>query len=349
MKNTVLFFALLATLTICCGQTKKLATTTKPLTSKFGALAIDKTNGYYYGFSYDQPTLAEAEKRAAEECTKRGGKGTVVLTWSGEGCGAYRTIAGKSVNDAFGWGVAKTREEADAIATRESLKRSNGKAASNFVWACNSTTTAALKTIRNDIGSFKPMLKVYAIDENGVSYLKSGDKIILSTTKYRFKKELIPGELFIFHLRTDNDFYKYINPLCIVDKNGIQKTFDGEIYFELVETYLPYTTNQKEGTAFDWGLVTVKDFIRKDKRFGGSFHELDKNEFEKILSGDYAEDRRKYPDNFSNIYSDKLIFTDKNFIEKGTRNGFYSFTQYRYTGQRTYFKTEFNNIPIQSK
>lgn len=355
MKNSILIIVLLATITVCYGQTKppvtKPTTTATPVTSKFGALAIDKANGYYYGFSYDQPTLAEAEKRAIEECNKRGGKGTVVLTWSGEGCGVYRTIAGNSVNDAFGWGVAKTKEEADVIATRECLKRSNGKAASNFVWACNSTTTSTLKTLRNDIGNFKPTLKTYAVDENGTSYLKLGDKIILSTTKYRFKKELVPGELFLFRLRTDNDYYKYINPLCVVDKNGVQKTFGGEIYFEEIETYLPYNINQNEGKDFGWGLVTVKDFYRKDKRFGASFHGDDKNEIEKAMIGwgKYPEEQRKYPDNFSNIYFDKLILADNNLIEKETRNGFYCFQQYRYANQRTYFKTEFNNVPIQNK
>ncbi|WP_166638441.1 DUF4189 domain-containing protein [Flavobacterium sp. 245] len=105
--------------------------------SKFGALAIDKSNGFYYSWSYDQSTLADAEKRALEECSEKGGKGTVVLIWSGEGCAAYRTIAGSSINNAFGWGVAKTKQEADNIATSECLKRSNGKPASNYVWACN--------------------------------------------------------------------------------------------------------------------------------------------------------------------------------------------------------------------
>src|SRR4051812_5006747 len=72
---------------------------------KYGALAIDRSNGYYYGFAHDQPTLAEAEERAVAETTKRGGKGWVVLTWSGVGCAAYRTVAA-DVGTAYGWGVA---------------------------------------------------------------------------------------------------------------------------------------------------------------------------------------------------------------------------------------------------
>jgi hypothetical protein len=144
MKNTVIIFALLATITVCYGQTKqpvtKSTTTAKPVTSKFGALAIDRSNGFYYGWSYDYSTLAEAEQKAIEECNKKGGNCTVVLSYSGTGCAAYRTIDGK-IGTAFGWGLAKTKEEADAIATKECLKRSNGTIPTNFVWSCNSANS----------------------------------------------------------------------------------------------------------------------------------------------------------------------------------------------------------------
>lgn len=332
------------------GQTKqpvkKPTTAAKPIASKFGALAIDKSNGFYYGWSFDYSTLAEAEKKAIEECNKRGGKGTIVLSWSGEGCGVYRTVAGNSVNTAFGWGVAKTKEEADVIATRECLKRSNGKDASNYVWACNSTTKSVLKIIRNDIESFKPILKTYGVDENGTGYLKSGNKIILTTTKYRFKKELIPGELFLFQLRSDNDYYKYINPLCVVDKNGVQKDFGGELFFEEIESYLPYTINENEGTDFGFGLACVKDFYKKDNRFGASFHGDSFKEIEKAMSEWTGYLDGKDPDNFSTVYYDKLVLVDDFLNYKETRDGFYCFQQYRSADQRIYFKTEFNTFPI---
>src|SRR4051812_46754703 len=64
----------------------------KAVGAKTGALAIDRQNGFAYGFAFDQATRADAEARALEEVSKRGGNGTVVLVWSGEGCGAYRTI-----------------------------------------------------------------------------------------------------------------------------------------------------------------------------------------------------------------------------------------------------------------
>lgn len=119
--------------------------------AKYGALAVDRSNGFYYGFAYDYATLEEAEKRAIEECTRRGGNAYVALTWSGAGCAVYRTIDGK-VGTAYGWGLAATQAEADAIATRECLKRSNGAPASNFVWACNSSN-APFKEIFNAAGS----------------------------------------------------------------------------------------------------------------------------------------------------------------------------------------------------
>jgi uncharacterized protein (TIGR02145 family) len=116
--------------------------------AKVGALAVDRQNGFAYGFAFDHATRAEAEARALEEVTKRGGNGTVVLVWSGEGCGAYRTIDPKDGN-AYGWGVAATQAAAEAIADREVDKRARGKAASNHVWACNSKQPAKLKVMKD--------------------------------------------------------------------------------------------------------------------------------------------------------------------------------------------------------
>lgn len=105
--------------------------------TKFGALAIDRSNGFYYGFAYDHTSQAEADSRALTECRNRGGQCEVVLWWSGAGCAAYRTVDG-NVGTAYGWGIAATKEQADAIAISECQKRSNGKPASNFAWGCNS-------------------------------------------------------------------------------------------------------------------------------------------------------------------------------------------------------------------
>jgi WD40 repeat protein len=115
---------------------------------KFGALAIDRKNGFYYSWASDYATRATAEERAVEECRKRGGNCSVVLSFSGRGCAAYRTTSG-TVGKAFGWGIAPTKAAADAIATEECQKRSNGAPASNYVWACNTATTAPLQELYN--------------------------------------------------------------------------------------------------------------------------------------------------------------------------------------------------------
>ena len=127
----------------------KTTATTQSAATKFGALAIDRTNGFFYGCAADCSTLAEAEKKAVEECNKKGGKCTVVLSYSGTGCAAYRFSAGKSVGLAFGWGLAKTKEEADVIAKKEHLIRSYGMPSPNVVYNCNGPDSGTLKTLKN--------------------------------------------------------------------------------------------------------------------------------------------------------------------------------------------------------
>ena len=118
--------------------------------NKFAALAVDRNNGFAYGFAYDNPKSTIAEKRALEECNLRSKNSncSIVLSWSGEGCGVYRSID-ENVGSAYGWGIAKSRGEADIIATREAQKRSGGQNVSNFVWACNSNVKNKLNVIKN--------------------------------------------------------------------------------------------------------------------------------------------------------------------------------------------------------
>jgi hypothetical protein len=113
------------------------ATSWTPQTGKFGALAVDRSNGFYYGWAVDYKTQSEANNRALTECNNRGGNCSIVLRWSGGQCAAYKTIK-ENVGTAYGWGVARSRAQAEAIATNECLKRSNGVPCSNYVWGCNS-------------------------------------------------------------------------------------------------------------------------------------------------------------------------------------------------------------------
>jgi hypothetical protein len=114
--------------------------------ANIGALAVDRNNGFYYGFAVDYETRAAAEQRALEECRQRGGRCAVVLVWQGAGCGAYRTVS-DNVGTAYGWGVAGSRGEADAVASREAAKRSNGRPTPNHVWGCNSLQTGSVATL----------------------------------------------------------------------------------------------------------------------------------------------------------------------------------------------------------
>lgn len=157
----------------------------KAIASKYGSLAIDRSNGFYYGFSYDNSTRTEAETKAKEECIKKGGNCSVVLTFSGTGCAAYRTIDGKA-GTAYGWGIANTKEEADAIATNEAKKRSNGANPNNFVWTCNSENTGNLKEIYNASSEIIPTVKIgnqeWAATDLDITKFKNGDPIPYAAT-----------------------------------------------------------------------------------------------------------------------------------------------------------------------
>lgn len=138
----------------------------------YGALAIDKANGFSYGWANDYPTSAEAEQKALEECAYKGGNCTVVLSYSGTGCAAYRTIDG-NVGNAYGWGLGNTKEEADRIAIAECLKRSNGKQPTNFVWSCNSIDSGKLTTLKNLVPSANQLFGLKT--EDGELYDYEGD------------------------------------------------------------------------------------------------------------------------------------------------------------------------------
>jgi len=113
---------------------------------KYGALAIDRGNGIYFGWAADCASLAEAEKLAIENCSRKGGRCTIVLSYSGTGCAVYRFITG-NVGMGYGWGLAKTKEEADSKAKKECAERSYGLPAPNMVSSCNSANSGDLKLI----------------------------------------------------------------------------------------------------------------------------------------------------------------------------------------------------------
>lgn len=196
--------------------------------AEFAALAIDKNNGFAYGWSYNHPSLNMAEKYAQDECSKRSGKRcTVVLSWSGEGCGVYRTVEGH-VGTAYGWGIARTQAEADKIATQNVLKRSNGKIAPNHVWACNSTDKTRLKVIKNDDSDVKTVKigsQVWMAENLSVSHFRNGDVIPLAKNADEWE---IAGETTkpISRVLEDNPvnekkYGRYYNWYAATDSRGV--------------------------------------------------------------------------------------------------------------------------------
>jgi len=126
--------------------------------TRYAALAIDRSNGFYFGWANDCTTLSEAEKKAIDECSKKGGRCTVILSFSGTGCAAYRFITG-NVGMGYGWGLARTKEEADMKAKKECAERSFGLPAPNLIIRCNSDNSGELKEIYNahdEIRSMQP-------------------------------------------------------------------------------------------------------------------------------------------------------------------------------------------------
>ena len=235
MKTITTLFILLCGITFSNAQVKKQAvkkpasqtTTTKSSISKFGALAIDRSNGFYYGFSYDYATLAEAEQKAIEECSKKGGNCSVVLSFSGTGCAAYRTIDGKA-GTAYGWGFAKTKEEADAIAMKEALKRSNGVNPSNFVWSCNSANTGTLKEIYNAtdeiINSVTIGNQIWSNENLKILKFRNGDPIPQAKTTeewLKFRKNKKAAYMNLCHLPGQKDCGIMYNIYAVLDERGL--------------------------------------------------------------------------------------------------------------------------------
>ncbi|MFB2983791.1 DUF4189 domain-containing protein [Microseira sp. BLCC-F43] len=88
----------------------------------YGAIATSDSGAWGYGYNY--PTRAQAERAALEEC---GEAGCEIQVWFKNACGA---VAKDGTN--LGWAWAQSREEAEANAVSEC-----GTGACQVVtWAC---------------------------------------------------------------------------------------------------------------------------------------------------------------------------------------------------------------------
>jgi hypothetical protein len=137
---------------------KKPAAAAKPAApkpGKYGALAVDRSNGFAYGWSYDHPARSAAAEKALGECGERGGQCSLVVEFAGEGCAAYYTLSAED-GSAYGWGVAPLQADAESRARQECADFADGKVCGNHVWACNSKDVAPFKVLRNDPAKPKP-------------------------------------------------------------------------------------------------------------------------------------------------------------------------------------------------
>jgi len=157
----------LAALPAAAQKARPKVATPKP--AKYGALAVDWSQGFVFAWAYDQSSRQAASDYALAECAKRNGECAVVIEFAGEGCASYHTVS-ESDGSAYGWGTAPTREAAEARSLQECNAFADGKAnCGNHVWACNSADAAPFKVLREDPVKPKPgkgdCLVQYDMDE----------------------------------------------------------------------------------------------------------------------------------------------------------------------------------------
>ena len=126
----------------------------------YASLAIDARNGDAYGWAVNYESQGEANKRALQECEEAGADCHIVLKFEG-GCGAY--VVERNNPNLYGWDVANTRAEAEAIA-KEEARALGGTNLVVRVWGCNSE-----ELINSEVTN-PPLKGVY-----GFYFLKSDD------------------------------------------------------------------------------------------------------------------------------------------------------------------------------
>lgn len=90
----------------------------------YGAIATSASNPGVWGYSYDYPTQAQAERYALENC---GHSDCQIRVWFKNSCGAIASNGSK-----IGWAWAATREEAEA----RSISACGQGDCKIEVWAC---------------------------------------------------------------------------------------------------------------------------------------------------------------------------------------------------------------------
>jgi hypothetical protein len=101
-----------------------------------GSLAIDTLQGEKYGFSFNHPSIDQADARAMREC---GGDCSVVLRFRAE-CAAYSADQARGSN-AYGWGTGATSSAVQARANAE-CRAKGGSSCKVRAWGCDAAASS---------------------------------------------------------------------------------------------------------------------------------------------------------------------------------------------------------------
>ena len=102
-----------------------------------GSLAIDTLQGEKYGFSFNHPSIDQADQRALREC---GGDCSVVLRFRAE-CGAYAADQAKGSN-AYGWATGATSSIVQQRANSE-CRSKGGSSCKVRAWGCDAASSSS--------------------------------------------------------------------------------------------------------------------------------------------------------------------------------------------------------------
>ncbi|MGB4116519.1 MAG: DUF4189 domain-containing protein [Polaromonas sp.] len=98
---------------------------------------MDTLQGEKYGFSFNHPSVDQADQRSMREC---GADCSVVLRFSGQ-CGAYAADQTKGSN-AYGWGTGTTSANTQARAMSE-CRAKGGSSCKVRAWGCDANASTA--------------------------------------------------------------------------------------------------------------------------------------------------------------------------------------------------------------
>jgi hypothetical protein len=102
-----------------------------------GSLSIDTLQGEKYGFSFNHPSIDQADARAMREC---GGDCSVVLRFRAE-CAAYSADQAKGSN-AYGWATGATSSAVQARANSE-CRAKGGSSCKVRAWGCDAANSSS--------------------------------------------------------------------------------------------------------------------------------------------------------------------------------------------------------------